>query len=233
MVHNRFKDLGCDHLETLPAHGEIRPEPMLELLPDDPLDLVLRGGANDPREDRRDLRVVLIRVLAEVDSSWVMPEEDGLDLFVQTGVLSSEGPTVLARHALMVGASATTFAHPGVILTLSDRPRLAVRPIACLRPFRLTETMTWNTQKPGAGPAVSALNGPTKLGVSSAIRCDHMSHLSFALGKHLVQAHGWQFLRQIALPKLGDAHRALHDNQIDDFWAGHLHGPRKDSQPTR
>lgn len=84
VVHNGFKDLGCDHLETPLSRSGIRPEPMLELLPDDPLDLVLRGGANDPREDRRDLRVVLIRVLAEVDPNWVVPEEDGLDLFVQT-----------------------------------------------------------------------------------------------------------------------------------------------------
>jgi hypothetical protein len=124
VAHNRLKDLGCDHLETLLPHDGIRPEPMLELLPDDLLDLVVRGGANDPRKDRRDLRVVLIPVLTEVDASWVVAEEDGFDLFVQTGVLPSEGFPILARHAGMVDASATTFDHHGVALLYHRKAKL-------------------------------------------------------------------------------------------------------------
>ena len=61
----------------------------------------------------------------------------------------------------------------------------------------------------------------------SAIRCDRSEPPSFAIGKHLVQDHDWEFQRQIALPK-----RAMLTGvarQSEWSYGGHPDGSRAKS----
>lgn len=55
---------------------------------------------------------------------------------------------------------------------------------------------------------------------SADIRCNHMSHLTFAVAKHLVRNHGIAFVRQVPLPGLKVIHHHEHGIELQHYAYG-------------